>query len=87
VLKGWENWLESANENREDLVNHFIRHVSSLIKVRPMLDCVVFPTLSSEMENLDLTTHFSLSGIAAWSWSETETTTKIRVETVSILFM
>jgi hypothetical protein len=43
--------------------------------------------LSSEMENLDLTTHFSLSGIEAWSWSETETTTKIRVETVSILFM
>jgi hypothetical protein len=84
VLKGWENWLESANENREELVNHFIRHVSSLIKVRPMLDGVVFPTLS-EMENLDLTTHFSLSGIEAWSWSET--TTKIRVETVSILFM
>jgi hypothetical protein len=77
VLKGWENWLESANENREELLNHFIRHGSSLIKVRPMLDWVVFPTLS-EMENLDLTTHFSLLGIEAWSWSET--TTKIRVE-------
>jgi hypothetical protein len=78
VLKGWENWLVSANKIREDLVNHFIRHVSSLIKVRPMLDGVVFPSLS-EMENLDLTAHFSLS------WSETAT--KIRVETVSILFM
>jgi hypothetical protein len=62
AIRVGERWLDSPNLIKEAVVSYFANHVSSSPKVRPMLEGVVFPSLSEE-ENEDLIAIFTLEEI------------------------